>query len=81
LIELKINGRSSDVERKYAETIAFFRNKTFENPNDVLASVFRARLYAEQGKFEKAKEIAILLSEDDRNSILNYIEQCQKSGF
>ena len=81
LIELKINGRSSDVERKYAETIAFFRNKTFENPNDVLASVFRARLYAEQGKFEKAKEIATLLSEDDRNSILNYIEQCQKSGF
>ena len=72
----KISGNTTSVEQKYAETIAFFRNKTFADPSDVLASIFRARLYAEQGKKEKAKELANLLSDNDKQAILEYIDQC-----
>lgn len=73
----KINGDSETTRRKYAEAIAFFRNKSFSDAADTLASIFRARLYAEQKKFEKAAEIAWLLSESDRKSVLAYIEQCR----
>ena len=72
LAERKMNGSTSNVEQKYAEAIAFFRSKTFADPKDTLASVFRARLYIEQGKYEKAREIACLLSEGDRQAILDY---------
>lgn len=73
----KINGDSETTRRKYAEAIAFFRNKSFSDAADTLASIFRARLYAEQKKFEKAAEIAWLLPESDRKSVLAYIEQCR----
>lgn len=74
LAELKINGKTSEVEHKYAEAIAFFRNRSFEDHSDSLASVFRARLYVEQGKTEKAREIAHLLSEEDRQAVLDYVD-------
>ncbi len=75
LAERKLCGSSAQVERQYAEAIAFFRNKSFEDPKDSLASIFRARLYTEQGSIEKAKEIANMLSEADKKSILQYIEE------
>lgn len=78
LADRKTNGSTDFVERKYVEAIAFFRNKTFADPTDTLASIFRARLYAEQGKSEKAKEIANLLAETDRKAVLEYVEQCNK---
>ena len=70
--ERKLNGATPEVERKYAEALAYFRNKTFADPKDALASIFRARLYIEQGKSEKAKEIANLLADADRQAILDY---------
>ena len=73
----KINGNTAEVEREYAQAIAFFRNKSFADPRDVLALVFRARLYAESGKIEKAKEIASILSDADQTAILDYIRACQ----
>ncbi len=72
----KISDSKTSIEQKYAETIAFFRNKTFADPSDVLATIFRARLYAEQGRKEKAKELANLLSDNDKQAILEYIDQC-----
>lgn len=78
LTERKITGNSESANLKYAEAIAFFRNKTFADTKDVLASVFRARLYAEQGKFEKAEEIANLLADDDRASVMKYIAECKQ---
>lgn len=77
MTEKKLTGKSETAERKYAEAIAFFRNKIFSDATDVLACIFRARLYAEQGKFEKADEIASLLSESDRKSVQDYIESCK----
>ena len=70
-------GDSDEVKRKYAEAVAYFRNRAFADPRDALASIFRARLYAEDGKYEKAAEIANLLAEADQNSVLNYIETCR----
>lgn len=72
--KLKMN----DADKKYAEAIAFFRNKSFEDHSDVMAVFFRARLYAEQGKFEKAKELALLLAESDQKSLMDYIEKCKQ---
>lgn len=77
LCELKLGRPAELVDRKYAEAIAFFRTKTFSDPTDSLAVIFRARLYAEQGKVEKAKEIANLLSETDKEAVLQYVEQCK----
>ena len=37
----------------------------------------QARLYAESGKFEKAKEIASLLSDGDKAAVLDYIKSLQ----
>lgn len=79
LSERKLNGDPDEVDRKYAEAIAYFRSRTFENHGDSLALVFRARLYAEQGKREKAEEIANLLSDDDRQAILDYCASYQNN--
>lgn len=79
LADRKINGKTDSTDRKYAEAIAFFRNKTFSDPTDTLAAIFRARLYAEQGKSEKAKEIADLLADTDRQAVLEYVKQCEKN--
>ena len=61
--------------RKYAETIAFFRSKIVQNHTDALAAIFRARLYAEQGKYEKARQIARMLVEEDQRAICAYIDE------
>lgn len=74
----KLNGNSETAKQKYAEAIAFFRNKSFSDHTDILAVIFRARLYAEEGKYEKANELAHLLAETDRESIISYIEECRK---
>ena len=67
-------GQSPElVDRKYAEAIAFFRNRMFADHGDSLAAIFRARLYAEDGKLEKAREIAQLLADSDQKAVLDYI--------
>jgi hypothetical protein len=74
LLTRKIFGDSAEDTRSiYDETLAFFRSKSFEDPKDSLAALFRARLYAEDHKIAKAKEIAELLSDDDREAVLKYI--------
>ena len=60
---------------KYNEMIAFFRSRMFENPGDKFSVIFRARAYAEIGKFEKATEMATLLSAEEKTSVLEYINQ------
>lgn len=77
LSERKLTGNSASAQRRYAEAQAFFRSRTFADKKDALASVFRARLYAEQGQYEKAGEIAQLLSDSDRKAVVEYIETCR----
>lgn len=73
LLSRKMNEPADKVNRKYSQAIAYFRNKSFADTKDTLAAIFRARLYAEEGKLAKAEEIANLLAEEDRNSVLKYI--------
>lgn len=77
MAERKLHGATDTANRKYAEALAFFRSQTFSDPSDALACIFRARLYAEEGKYEKAAEIAQLLADDDQKTILAYIESCR----
>ena len=78
LAERKLTGDSAAANRKYAEAQAFFRGRMFADRKDSLAAVFRARLYVEQGQFAKAEEIAMLLSDEDRRAVSDYIEQNKK---
>lgn len=80
LSQRKLMKDAEAVRKKYEETIAFFRGKSFANPRDTLSSIFRARLYAEEGSYEKATEIAQLLSEEDQKTVLDYIKACQKEN-
>ena len=77
MIARKISGLNTKTRKQYDEALAFFRSKAFANPGDTLATVFRARLYAEDGKCRKAEEMAMLLPEKDRQSVLDYIESCR----
>lgn len=74
----KLNPSTEETKNKYDETIAFFTSKMIEDRKDTFAAIFRARLYVEQGKYLKAEEIATLLDEDSRQSILDYINSCKK---
>lgn len=64
-------------EAKYNNSIAFFKNKAFENPQDVFALIFRVRLYAENGKFIKAEELIKLLPDVLRDELKKYIADCR----
>ncbi len=67
-------------ERKYAETIAFYRTQMMKNPKDKYAIVLRSRMYAEQGYYAKAEEMAKLLGGEEKTALQGYIEQCRSSG-
>ena len=64
-------------ESKYNNAIAYFRNKAFEKPQDVFASIFRVRLYAENGKYAKAEELIKMLPDVLRAELSKYVLECQ----
>lgn len=72
--------QTEEWKRAYTEAIAYFKNRMIRNPADTLALIFRARLHAECGNFEKAEELASLLSPEDSKTIRNYIEECRKQA-
>ncbi len=78
LIARKTKKPAKNIDEIYSRTIAFFRNKSFSDPGDNLANIFRARLYAEEGKYEKALELSNLMNETDRAVIEEYISECRK---
>ena len=49
-----------------------------QNPNNNFAVIFRARMYAESGKFAKAEEMANLLALDEKEAVMSYIDECRK---
>lgn len=67
-----------EAERKYAEEIAFFRSEMLKmNVDSSYALLFRARMYAEQGKYAKAQELAELMTDQDKAALLDYIKECR----
>ena len=67
-------------EANYNLAIAYFKNKTFENPGDIFSLIFRARLYAENAKYFKAEEIIELFPEGLKVQLEAYIERCKKEN-
>ena len=65
------------IEDRYNRTIAYFKSKMMADYKDSIAALFRGRLYAEIGKYDKALEIADLLSTEDKDSLCKYVEECK----
>jgi tetratricopeptide (TPR) repeat protein len=65
-------------ESVYDGAIDFFRTRMMRVRSDRLAVVFRARLYAERGKFAKALEMVKLLPDGTKESVLEYVEKYRK---
>lgn len=65
----------------YDSAIVFFKSKMMKNHGDITAVVFRARLYAELGKFAKALEMANILPKEEQKSVLKYIEKYQQNNI
>lgn len=70
-----------EADRKYSEEIAFFRGEMLKmNVDSAYALLFRARMYAEKGKYAKASELAELMTDADKAAILEYIKECQNAS-
>lgn len=66
-------------QKMYDEVIAFFRKEMLNrNENSAYAVIFRARMYAESGKYTKAEEMAELMNDEDKAAVMEYIDQCRK---
>lgn len=76
----KDKSKKELAEIKYNNAVAYFKNRAFENPQDVYAVMFRIRLYAENGKSTQAEELAKLLPETLKAELNEYILDCQKMG-
>jgi tetratricopeptide (TPR) repeat protein len=63
---------------KYNNAVAFFKNKSFEKPQDVFSVIFRVRLYAENGRFFKAEELIKLMPETLRTELNKYMADCRR---
>ena len=78
--EAFIANKTSNINKAdiYNFAIAYFKNKTFENPGDIFSLIFRTRIYAEYGKFNKAEELIQLFPETLKLELQQYVEQCKK---
>lgn len=66
---------------KYDRELAYFRSETIKrNENSNYAILFRARMYAETGKYEKAAELSELLDKEDKALVGQYIEDCRRES-
>lgn len=79
VMKLSKDDAKEEAERKYEETIAFFRSEMMRKlENAPYAVIFRARMYAEIGKYAKAEEMASLMNDSDRVAVMEYIAECRK---
>ncbi len=69
----------AEVEMEYAEVNAFFRTAMLNREGTSFAAVFRARMYAEVGKFAKAEEMANLLDTNEKQAVMEYINSCRSA--
>ncbi len=68
----------ADADKIYEEGLAFFRSEMLrKNANAGYALIFRTRMLAETGKFDKAEELAKLMASEDQTAALDYIAQCR----
>lgn len=70
----------AEAENVYQRAIAFYRKKMMDDPSDISAAVFRARLYAENGKYALAEQVAGMLDDAAMQSLQAYIEECRQAN-
>ena len=70
-----------EAQEKYERELAFFRSETLKrNSASNYALLFRARMYAELGKYDKALELSELLDPEDKAAVGQYIEECRRDA-
>lgn len=62
-----------DVDKLYRQVIAYFRNASASDPNDLVALVYRAKAYCDVGQFEKAEKLGHILPEEAQRLVDKYI--------
>ena len=68
-----------EAQENYDLELAFFRNETVKRtPSSNYALLFRARMYAELGKYDKALELSELLDPADKAAVGQYVEECRR---
>lgn len=72
----KIDKTKSDEARNlYQIAIAYFRNASASNPNDIVALIYRAKSYCDIASYNKALEIARILPDEAQKMIEEYIKE------
>lgn len=71
---------SPEAERKYDETIRFFRNAMIKDPTDMVAVTFRIQCCIDIGRYEEAEQICNLLVKEVRETFLEKIEEAKAGG-
>lgn len=69
-----------DANRKYEETIKFFRNAMIKDPTDIMAVTFRIQCYIDIGDYEEAEQLCNLLTKDIKEPLLEKIEEAKEEG-
>ena len=70
--------RTPIADNLYNRAITYFKSQMMQDSGNIESVVYRARLYAENGKFILADEMAKLLDEDTHKSLTEYILKCRK---
>ena len=71
--------RRSEVDRIYAQLIAFYKNAVIKDPSDYTAYLYRARAYVDMGQYERAREIGKILTKEGEVVLNNYIDERQSA--
>ena len=81
ILQLAKQGKGftmEDAEKKYSEELAFFRGEMIKaSEESAYALIFRTRMYAELGKYDKAEELADLMTGEEKATLLDYIKECR----
>ncbi len=70
--------RAAIAENLYNRAITYFKSQMMQDSGNREAVIYRARLYAENGKFILADEMAKLLDEETHKSLTEYILKCRE---
>lgn len=78
----KLAGTSKEftqeaAEEAYSDTLAYFRSQMMRNSYNYYPTLYRARMYAESGKYVKSEHLADLLGGKAKTEIMEYIGKCR----
>ena len=66
-----------EAEKKYAETIKFFRNALIRDSSDTWAAIYRIRCYIDTGDYDEAEQRCIFLTGEKKEEMLGEIRKAR----